>query len=161
MFRRNEQIHISPIRVIDENGKQLGIMPTSKALSLARQKGLDLIEVASNTRPPVCRITEWSKFKYDQSKKRKSKKKEDIKEMQFTALTAEGDIQHKLKNILKFLDKGKIVKIVVKTPRRINTKMSEELTQKVLEKIKKITTIEIVQPTRIEGFYVTTVIKKA
>lgn len=161
MFRRNEQIRISPIRVVDENGKNLGIMSTNKALFLAQQKGLDLIEVAPNARPPVCKIADWSKFKYEQSKKKKKKKKDDQKEMHFTALTAEGDIQHKLKKVLEFLNKEKTVKIVVKTPRRIDIKRSEELIKKLINKIEEAVKVTTIQPIKREGFYVTIMIKKS
>jgi translation initiation factor IF-3 len=159
MFRKNEQIRISPIKVIDENGKLLGIMDTGKAIYLARQKGLDLVEIAPAQRPPICKMLDWSKFKYAQSKKKKHRKREEIKEMRFTAVTAVGDIKHKVKKIIEFLEKGKEVKMVVKTPHRISTSKSEDLLKRLIEEIEETEKIEVIQPIKREGFIVTAIIK--
>jgi len=160
-YRRNEQIRLSPVRVIGEEGEQIGIIPTAQALLMAREEGLDLVEVAPNVRPPVCRIMEWSKFKYELSKKQKGQKKktEETKEMRFGALIGKGDMEHKLKRVCEFLDEGNSVKLTVRTPRRVDIKLSEELMRKLLEILNSKLGIAIIQPARREGFYVTSLVK--
>lgn len=105
-MRVNEQIRISPVRVVNGDGSMLGIIPTSKALELAREQELDLVEVAPNERPPVCKIMDFGKFKYEQ-KKRASKQKQhqvQIKEIRVRPKTGEHDIEVKVKRAREFLD---------------------------------------------------------
>ena len=104
--RVNEQIRISPVRVINAEGAMLGVMPTGKAMEAAREAGLDLVEVAPNERPPVCKIMDFGKFKYDQ-KKRSSKQKQhqvQIKEIRVRPKTGEHDIEVKVKRAREFLE---------------------------------------------------------
>ena len=106
----NEQIRISPIRVIDENGEQLGVIPTADALGRAREAGLDLVEVAPNERPPVCKIMDFGKFKYNQKKKQRAQHKHSheiqIKEIRLRPKTDEHDRGIKLNKAKDFLEKG-------------------------------------------------------
>ena len=105
-LRVNEQIRISPVRVINAEGVMLGVMPTSKALEAAREAGLDLVEVAPNERPPVCKIIDYGKFKYTQ-KKRLSKQKQHqvhIKEIRVRPKTGDHDIEVKVKRAREFLE---------------------------------------------------------
>jgi translation initiation factor IF-3 len=98
-MRVNEQIRISPVRVINAEGVMLGVMPTSKALEAAREAGLDLVEVAANERPPVCKIIDFGKFKYTQKKKLTKQKQHQvhIKEIRVRPKTGDHDIEVKVK----------------------------------------------------------------
>ena len=113
--RVNEKIRIPQIRVINEDGKMLGIMSPKEALAIAKQHGLDLIEVVANARPPVCKIIEYGKYKYEQSKKNPAKvsKKSKFKEIKFHPRIDEHDYQTKLKKICEFLQKGSQVRLAV------------------------------------------------
>jgi translation initiation factor IF-3 len=102
----NEQIRISPVRVINAEGVMLGVMPTSKAMEVAREAGMDLVEVAPNERPPVCKIIDYGKFKYTQ-KKRLSKQKQhqvQVKEIRVRPKTGGHDIEVKVKRAREFLE---------------------------------------------------------
>jgi translation initiation factor IF-3 len=112
--RVNRQIRISPVRVIGEDGEQLGIMPVEEALETAESKGLDLVEVAPNSRPPVVRIMDYGKFKYEQARKaRQAKKKQQhvqLKEVKFRPGIDEHDLEFKLRHARRFLEDGNKVK---------------------------------------------------
>ena len=116
--RVNEQIRTSPVRVISAEGAQLGIMSTDEAIAAARRAGLDLVEVAPAEKPPVCRIMDFGKFKYQESKKQheaKLKQKQvQVKEIKFRPGTDEGDYQIKLRNIVRFLGEGDKVKVTLR-----------------------------------------------
>ncbi|MEX1039936.1 MAG: translation initiation factor IF-3 [Pirellulaceae bacterium] len=103
--RVNERIRISPIRVISAEGEQLGVIPTDEAMSLARQAGLDLVEVAPTAKPPVCRIMDYGKFKYQQSKKQHKTKSHHAKtkEIRLRPKTGEHDIDFRVKQAIGFL----------------------------------------------------------
>lgn len=113
--RMNERIRISQIRVIGEDGKMLGIMSPQEALKIAKNVGLDLIEIVPTARPPVCKIIEYGKYKYEQSKKQSSSttKKTKFKEIKFHPRIDEHDYQTKHKKICEFLEKGNQVRIAV------------------------------------------------
>jgi translation initiation factor IF-3 len=102
---------------VDENGTQVGVVPGREAFEMARERGLDLIEVAPTASPPVCRIMDFGKWKYEQAKKdREAQKKQKMTEMKGIKMrpgTAEHDFQFKLKNVMKFLKEGDKVKITV------------------------------------------------
>lgn len=111
----NEQIKIPKVRVIDENGKNLGILDISKALELAKDKGLDLVEISANTKPPVCKITDYGKYQYSQEKrerKQKAKqKKSELKGVRIGFTTSSHDLETKIKQAEKFLKAGHKVRI--------------------------------------------------
>lgn len=113
----NETITANEVRLISSDGNQLGIMPTREALNIADQEGLDLVEVAPNANPPVCRIMDYGKYKYQASKKeqeaRKKSKSFQLKEIKFRPHTDEHDLDYKIKNIKKFLEKKNRVKLTV------------------------------------------------
>jgi len=117
LVRRNERIRIPKVRVVDDDGEQLGVMATRDALDRAREKGLDLVEVAPNADPPVCKIMDYGKFKYQQQKKLQEAKKKQtvikIKEVKFRPKTDEHDYQTKLKKIVKFLEDGDRCKVTI------------------------------------------------
>ncbi len=106
------------MRLIDENGEQAGIVPLSAALAAAETAGLDLVEIAPNADPPVCRIMDYGKFKYQESKRlheaRKKQKQVQIKEIKFRPGTDEGDYQVKLRNLIRFLEEGDKAKITLR-----------------------------------------------
>ncbi len=112
--RVNEQIRISPIRVISHDGKQLGILSTDEALSRAREAGLDLVEVAPNERPPVCRIMDYGKYKYEKKKKTgHATHHTKTKEIRLRPKTGEHDIEFKVKQAKGFLQHKDKVQITV------------------------------------------------
>jgi translation initiation factor IF-3 len=108
-------IRIPQIFVIDDEGTQLGVMPTKDALALAREKGLDLVEVAANQRPPVCRIMDYGRFKYETKKKAAASKKKQhqitLKEVRVRPKIASGDLEVKIKKVKEFLAKGDKVQV--------------------------------------------------
>lgn len=110
-------IRISPIRLIDEKGNQIGIVETQKALQMAKESSLDLVEINPNSRPPVCKIIDWGKYQYLQSKKEKknkqSQKKTEVKGIRFRPSTGENDLSFKVKQVEKFLKKGSKVKVEI------------------------------------------------
>ncbi|MCA8969836.1 MAG: translation initiation factor IF-3 [Planctomycetes bacterium] len=113
--RVNEQIRLSPVFVIDDENEQLGEMDTREALALARERGLDLVEVAANQRPPVCRIMDYGKFKYEAKKKAVASKKKQhqvvLKEVRLRPKTATGDLMVKVERARKFLEAGDKVQV--------------------------------------------------
>src|SRR5256885_373816 len=112
--RINERIRVPQVRVIAENGDQLGIMSTREAVQLARSQGLDLVEVAATADPPVCRIIDYGKFTYEQKKKASEAKKKQVvitvKEVKFRPGTDEHDYNFKMKHARQWLGKGDKVK---------------------------------------------------
>lgn len=114
----NDGIRAREVRVIDVDGAQLGIMNVRDARRIAEEKNLDLVNVAPTARPPVCRIMDYGKFKYEQSKKEKEARKNQkvvvLKEVRMTPNIEDHDFQVKLKNVLKFLEDGDKVKVTVR-----------------------------------------------
>ncbi|MBU2500642.1 translation initiation factor IF-3 [bacterium] len=136
-------IRIPKVMVVDEDGEQLGILDTAEALAKAEERGLDLVEVAPNARPPVCKIMDYGKFKYEQSKKARKARQAShtvkIKTIQFRPKTDDHDYDFKKKHIVKFLEAGNKVKIVMRFRGREITHMDlaleflNHLTQEVAE----------------------------
>ena len=116
--RTNNRIRASEVQVISSDKKNLGILPIREAVEMAKQEGLDLIEISPNAKPPVCKITDIGKYRYDlQKKANKAKKKQKIvnlKEIKLRPVTEIHDYNFKLKNARKFLEKGDKVKFVVR-----------------------------------------------
>lgn len=116
--RVNEMIRVREVRVIDEEGQQLGIMPTYEALRLAQERGLDLVEVAPNAVPPVCRLLDFGKFQYERQKKereaRKAQKIIEVKEIRLRPRTGEHDLDVKVRQALAFLAEGAKVRVTVR-----------------------------------------------
>lgn len=117
LTRVNAMIREEKVRLVGEAGEQLGVVPTREALEKAQDLGLDLVEVAAKADPPVCRLMDYGKFKYQQSKKaHESKKKQtviQVKEIKFRTRTDTHDMEFKVKNVIKFLDQGNKVKISI------------------------------------------------
>ena len=114
--RTNEDIHISPIRLVKEDGEAI-IIETSKALQMAKDAGLDLVEVSPNAKPPVCRIINYGKYKFEQVKKAKAAKAKQhvvkLKEIKMHPKTAENDYQYRIKQAGEFLQDGMKVKLIM------------------------------------------------
>ncbi|WP_211219492.1 translation initiation factor IF-3 [Desulfovibrio aminophilus] len=153
--RRNERIRIPQIRVIDDDGSQLGIMATADALRHAQEKGLDLVEVSPNADPPVCRIMDFGKFKYQQQKRQQEAKKKQtviqIKEVKFRPKTDEHDYQTKLKHIKRFLEDGDRVKATVFFRGReiVHKDRGQNMLDRVVEDLREIAKME--QGAQFEG----------
>lgn len=113
-LRINKKIKAQEVRVIDQDGKMIGVVPISEALKLAFEAELDLVEVSPNIDPPVCKITSYSKLKYEEQKKANSNKKKqkvvETKEVKMSLNIGEGDFNTKIKQAIKFLEKGNKVK---------------------------------------------------
>lgn len=116
-LRINEQIRVKEVRVTSNEGEQLGILPVKEALKIAQEKSLDLVEVAPTAVPPVCRIMDYGKYKYEQSKREKEAKKKQkvisIKEVKVRPNIEDHDLEVKIKNAVRFLDDGDKVKVTL------------------------------------------------
>lgn len=114
----NEQIRDKEVRVIGEDGEQLGIMPVRDALKLAEEAGVDLVKIAPTAKPPVCRIVDYGKFKYEQTRKEKEAKKKqktvEIKEIRLSPNIDTNDLNTKINAARKFIGKGDRVKITLR-----------------------------------------------
>lgn len=113
----NHQIRSKEIRLIGPNAEQIGVVPTAEGIKLAQDNGLDLVEIAPNSNPPVCRVMDFSKYKYDQEKKEKEARKHQrllhIKEVQFKPNIEENDYNVKVRSIEKFIKHGNKVKVAL------------------------------------------------
>jgi translation initiation factor IF-3 len=114
----NQQIRVREVRVIDDEGNQLGILSIQEALRIAFERGLDLVEVAPNAVPPVCRLLDYGKYQYEKQKKdreaRKAQKIIEIKEIRLRPRTGEHDLDTKVRQALVFLEEGSKVKVTVR-----------------------------------------------
>ena len=140
-LRVNNQIRVKEIRVIDENGENLGVMPTEQALALAGERGLDLVEVASQARPTVCKIVNYGKYHYQQEKRlRKQKHRSRLKEMKFTIKIGEHDFQTKMKRVHEFLARGDMVRITIFFRGReiVHASRGQELMLRVAQQVEDI-----------------------
>jgi translation initiation factor IF-3 len=115
--RINDRIRVREVRVIDENGQQLGIMAPAQAVAIARQRGLDLVEVSPTAVPPVCRITDYGKYQYTEQKRARQARKHQktilVKEIKFRPKVDEHDYDFKKKHIERFIEDGDKVKAVI------------------------------------------------
>ena len=147
--RANERIRAAEVQVISSDGKNLGTLSTQEAINIARQEGLDLIEISPNANPPVCKIIDIGKYKYDQQKKaHKAKKKQKImnlKEIKLRPVTEIHDYNFKIKNAKKFLEKGDKVKFTVKFKGREmqHTNLGKELMTRIINDTSIIGKVEV------------------
>ncbi|WP_411293553.1 translation initiation factor IF-3 [Thiohalobacter sp.] len=127
------------MRVIDQDGEQVGVVPIEKALALAEEADLDLVEISPNAEPPVCRIMDYGKFKFEQSKRqqsaRKKQKQVQVKEVKFRPGTDVGDYRVKLRNLIRFLQDGDRVKVTLRF--RGREMAHQELGRELLERVKQ------------------------
>ncbi|MGN6032225.1 MAG: translation initiation factor IF-3 [Thermomicrobiales bacterium] len=153
--RVNERIRIREVRLIDDEGNQVGIIPTRDALEMARERGLDLVEVAPNAVPPVCRLMDYGKFRYEQSRKERESRKSQhvtrVKEVRIEPKIGDHDLETKGRQAAKFLEAGDKVKISVLFRGRSIThpELGRELLDQLQEQLKEIGTVE--QTPRMEG----------
>ena len=153
--KANERIRSPEVQVISSDGKNLGILKTQEAINIARQEDLDLIEISPNANPPVCKIIDIGKYKYDlQKKANKAKKKQKIinlKEIKLRPVTDIHDYNFKIKNAQKFLSKGDKVKFTVQFKGREmqHTHLGHKLMQRIINDTNSIGKIEV-QP-KFEG----------
>ncbi len=135
-FIINEQIRAREVRLIDQNGEQLGIKSRQEALEIAARRNLDLVLVAPNAKPPVCRIMDYGKFRFEQQKKEKEARKKqkviNVKEVRLSPTIEEHDFNTKLRNARKFLEKGDKVKATIRFKGRAIT--HKEIGQRVLDR---------------------------
>jgi translation initiation factor IF-3 len=136
------------VRLIDEEGTQLGIVSLREALTLAEQRGLDLMEVAPNAVPPVCRIVDYGKFRYEQTKKdreaRKNQKQAELKEVRLKPKTDDHDLEVKAKQARKFLLAGDKVKFTVRFRGReiFHPDIGREMLEQMAEELRDVATVE-------------------
>ena len=135
--RVNDQINVPEVRLIDADGNQLGVISTREALRAAEEGGLDLVEISPTARPPVCKIMDYGKFLFEQSKRqaeaRKKQKQIQVKELKFRPTTEEGDYQVKLRNLIRFLNHGDKVKITVRFKGR--EMVHQEIGMRIMERL--------------------------
>lgn len=147
-LRTNDGISYREVLLIDDQNEKLGVMPTVNALALARQKGLDLVEVAPNADPPVAKLLDYGKYRYRQERKdrnsRKNQRSGDVKEVRFRPVTSDQDIDTKLKLMSKFLANGSKVKATVRMRgrERVYPELAAELLNKVVTRLDGIGHVE-------------------
>ena len=160
--RINHRIRIPEIRVIDYNGDQLGIMKTNVAFQRAKDYGLDLVEISPTAKPPLCKIMDYGKFKYEQEKKAQRTKKESgtnqTKRSQIYVNVDEHDYKTKLRNLRKFIDNGDRVKVSLMFRGRENahTQLGFEVINRIIQETVDITTVD--QAPRLQGRFVTAIL---
>lgn len=148
-YRINQYIQAKEVRVVDETGKQIGVMPIFNAIQKAREKNADLIEVAPNAKPSVCKIIDFKKFKYLEAKKEKEEKKGqktgELKEVVFSPFIAKNDLNIRIKKIRSFLEDGHKVKLRVKfSGRELSKKeFGYRIIDQVVNELSEISTLEI------------------
>lgn len=146
--RVNDRIRISPIRLVLEDGSQLGVVTLERARMEAKEKGLDLVEISPNARPPVCKLMDYGKFKYEQSKKqneiRKNQKNVQLKQVKFRPKTDEHDLQFKIRNIKRFLEEGHKVQLEVSFKGRENAhpEAGMSVINRVIEEVNELAKVE-------------------
>ncbi len=151
----NWDIRAPEIRVIDAAGKQVGVLPLKEAMRIADEQGLDLVEVAPNSNPPVCRIMNYGKYKYQQSKRTQEARKHQtiiqVKEVKVRPRTEEHDFQFKLRHVKRFLIEGNKVKISMLFRGReiAHPEFGKDLLNRFLEEAKDLMVLE--QAPRLEG----------
>ncbi len=153
--RINERIRIPQVRLIDHNGAQVGVVSTSQALQMARDVGLDLVEISPGSSPPVCKILDYGKFKYEKKKKEHEAKKKQVvvkvKEIQFRPRTDDHDLEYKFKNIRTFLEEGDKVKITIMFRGRevAYVDHGHRVMQRLVDEMKEAAIVE--SPAKLEG----------
>lgn len=154
-LRINEEIRAREVRVISPEGQQLGILPVRDALRLAHERDLDLVEIAPHVDPPVCRIMNYGKYKYEQNKKereaRKRQKVVDLKEIRMTPKIEDHDFEVKMRSAARFLTDGDKVKITVRFRGReiVHADLARNMLNQLAEKLSNLCVVE--RPPKVEG----------
>lgn len=145
----NDQIRISPVRLITADGEQQGIVPLERAKEAAADAGLDLVEVAAQARPPVVRVMDWGKFRFEKAKRDKEARKKqhtvDLKEVKLRPRTDEHDLDVKLRNARRFLRKGAKVKFTVRFrgPELRRPDLGREVLDNIVEELDEVANVEM------------------
>ncbi|HHW14873.1 MAG TPA: translation initiation factor IF-3 [Firmicutes bacterium] len=151
----NDQIRVREVLVIDENGTKLGVLQTRDALRIAEEKALDLVEVSPNSRPPVCKLMDYGRFRYEQAKKeREARKKQritDLKEVRMTPKIEDHDFAVKTKATEKFLRDGDKVKVVIRFRGReiVHADLAQKLMNEMAQQLTAIAGVE--REPKVEG----------
>lgn len=147
-FRINERIFASPLRVLDAEGKQVGVLTKFEALALAKEQELDLVEIAPMAKPPVAKIIDYNKFQYQQSKKKQEEKKKakssETKEIRLGPFMSDNDLQVMIRRGREFLDDGDKIRLVVKFRGRQITRsdFGKQVIQKVVDALEDISKVD-------------------
>ncbi len=161
-LRINERIRIAQVRVIGEDGAQLGIMAPADAIKMARDKGLDLVEVAPQTAPPVCRIMDFNKFRYEEQRRERDAKKKHhvakLKEVKFKPHIEQHDYQVKLNMLKKFLHRGDQAKVtmVYRGRELAHTELGRRILDRLIDDLKAISKVE--RTPMLDGRFMTMVV---
>lgn len=153
----NDDIRVSEVRCNVDGGESLGIISTDEAMTKANELGLDLVLIAPNAKPPVAKIMDYGKYKYQEEKKlkeqRKNQTKIDVKEIKLSVKIAENDITYKVKHAREFLEKGKHVKfrVFLRGREMAHPEAAKEVLQRVWPMVEDIATME--KPPKFEGRY--------
>ncbi|WP_241423547.1 translation initiation factor IF-3 [Candidatus Contubernalis alkaliaceticus] len=151
----NEQIRAKEVRLIDSEGEQMGIVPLKEALNMAREKNLDLVNVAPNAKPPVCRIMDYGKYKYEQSKREKEARKNQkiitVKEVKVRPNIEDHDLNVKVRNAKRFLENEDKVKVTVMFRGReiTHSQLGKVICDRIAEELKDYAVVE--KKARVEG----------
>uniref|UniRef100_UPI0031B64B07 translation initiation factor IF-3 n=1 Tax=Limimaricola variabilis TaxID=1492771 RepID=UPI0031B64B07 len=146
--RVNERIRVAEIRLIGQNGENIGVVTPERGLALAEEAGLDLVEISPNATPPVCKIMDFGKFKYETQKKeaeaRRNQKTFEIKEVKFRPNTDTNDYDVKMRNVLRFLEAGDKVKVTLRFRGRemAHQELGRELLERVASDVSEIGKVE-------------------
>ena len=144
----NDEIRDREVRLIDENGEQLGVMLTQRAMELAEERGLDLAKIQPTAKPPVCKLLDYDKYRYEQSRRerenRKNQRVVDIKEVQLSATIEENDVQTKAKQAIRFLEDGDKVKVSIRFRGRqiTHSEIGAQVMQKFAERCQDVSVVE-------------------
>ncbi len=144
----NDEIRDREVRLIDENGEQLGVMPIQRALELAEERGFDLAKIQPMAKPPVCKLLDYDKYRYEQSRRerenRKNQRVVETKEVQLSATIEENDVQTKAKQAIKFLDGGDKVKVSIRFRGRqiTHSEIGTKVMQDFAERCKDVSVVE-------------------
>lgn len=147
-LRINDVIRVREVRLIDDEGNQLGVVPTPKAMEMAEDKGLDLVEIAPNADPPVCKILDYGKYKFELEKKNRENKKkqklQELKEIRMQPKIDTHDLEFKTKHVRDFLDKGAKVKVTIRFRGRelAHTDRGRVVLFKVLDLLERDVTVD-------------------
>lgn len=155
-------IRVREVRLIDEVNEQLGVVATPEARKMAEEKGLDLVEIAPNANPPVCRLLDYGKYKFDLEKKNRENKKkqrlQELKEIRMQPKIDTHDLEFKAKHVGEFLDKGAKVKVTIRFRGRelAHTERGKDVLGKVLELLDRDITVD--RPPAMEGRFMSMII---
>ena len=154
-MQANEEIREKEVRVVNQDGEQLGVMSSDEALKLAQSKNLDLVNIAPNAQPPVCKIMDFGKYRFELQKREKENRKNqkviNVKEVQLSPSIDTNDFNTKCRNACKFLSKGDKVKVTVRFRGRevSHSEIGEVLLQRFAEGVKEVGSVD--RPAKLEG----------